>query len=306
MPLSRVATRILEPVDFPDQDQLDLKTSHENGDEEKNDNDLQLHQTLSLVAPPKSKCIQQIPNGGLQAWLQVLGSFVLFHNTWGVTNAFGVFQSFYVNTGYIQSSPSDISIIGAVQAFFLLGFGLLTGPLFDKGYFYHLLAAGSFLTVFGVMMTSLCKEYWQVLLARESPEHLCFFRAYFIRGHMRRPRIGMPLCSIRCHYSHIFHDEEDFRHRHSSYGGLDRRHYLSHHVLLLAANHRLPMGCKSYRLHDARYLQHLDRRYASEDAYKREEENVRSGRLQGAAFHALRPWSGDGLRRRLHPILLHL
>ena len=84
----------------------------------------------------------------------------------GVTNAFGVFQAFYTSSGYIQSSPSDISIIGAVQAFFLLGSGLITGPLFDRGYFYHLLAVGSFLTVFGMMMTSLCTEYWQVLLAR--------------------------------------------------------------------------------------------------------------------------------------------
>jgi hypothetical protein len=170
MALTRVTTRILEPVDFPDQDQHDGRSSHKKGNEEKNDNDLELNRTLSLVAPVKSKCIQQIPNGGLQAWLQVLGSFVLFHNTWGVTNAFGVFQTFYVNSGYIQSSPSDISIIGAIQAFCLLGFGLFTGPLFDKGYFYHLLAAGSFLTCFGVMMTSLCKEYWQVLLARKSPK----------------------------------------------------------------------------------------------------------------------------------------
>lgn len=91
---------------------------------------------------------------------------------------------------------------------------------------------------------------------------------------MRRPRIGMPLCPFRCHYSHVFHDEEAFRYRHSSYRRLDRRYYLSHHVLLLTAHHWLSMGGQSHRLHDARYLQHLDRCHASEDAYKREEEDV--------------------------------
>jgi len=31
------------------------------------------------------------PNGGLQAWLQVVGSWCLFFNTWGLLNTFGVF-----------------------------------------------------------------------------------------------------------------------------------------------------------------------------------------------------------------------
>jgi hypothetical protein len=29
------------------------------------------------------------PNGGLKAWLQVLGGFFLFFNTWGILNTFG-------------------------------------------------------------------------------------------------------------------------------------------------------------------------------------------------------------------------
>ena len=32
------------------------------------------------------------PNGGLQAWLQVVGSWCLFFNTWGLLNTFGVFS----------------------------------------------------------------------------------------------------------------------------------------------------------------------------------------------------------------------
>ena len=44
--------------------------------------------------------------------------------------------------------------------------GALTGPIYDAGYFRHLLVVGSFLIVFGQMMLSLCTEYWQVLLAQ--------------------------------------------------------------------------------------------------------------------------------------------
>ena len=34
-----------------------------------------------------------IPNGGLLAWLQVVGTFFLFFNVSGITNSFGVFQT---------------------------------------------------------------------------------------------------------------------------------------------------------------------------------------------------------------------
>jgi hypothetical protein len=84
MALERVATRICEPADFPEQDEHDRESSHGDASEEKKEEGLDLSHTLSLVAPVKSKCIREIPNGGLQAWLQVLGSWVLFHNTWFV------------------------------------------------------------------------------------------------------------------------------------------------------------------------------------------------------------------------------
>lgn len=44
--------------------------------------------------------------------------------------------------------------------------GFITGPLFDIGYAYHLLYVGSFLVVFGMFMTSLCSQFWQVMLAQ--------------------------------------------------------------------------------------------------------------------------------------------
>ena len=40
------------------------------------------------------------------------------------------------------------------------------GPLFDHGYFRSLILIGSFGVVFGMMMTSLCTKYWQIVLSQ--------------------------------------------------------------------------------------------------------------------------------------------
>ncbi|OJJ54790.1 hypothetical protein ASPSYDRAFT_160147 [Aspergillus sydowii CBS 593.65] len=106
------------------------------------------------------------PNGGLVAWLHVAGGFMLFFNTWGMMNTFGVFQTYYESGALFHRSSSDISWIGSVQATMLLMVGFITGPIYDRGYLRPLLIAGSFGIVFGLMMLSLCKEYWQILLAQ--------------------------------------------------------------------------------------------------------------------------------------------
>ncbi|KAL4748264.1 hypothetical protein BDW72DRAFT_180887 [Aspergillus terricola var. indicus] len=106
------------------------------------------------------------PNGGLVAWLHVVAGFMLFFNTWGMLNTFGVFQTYYESGALFHRSSSDISWIGSIQAFMLLLVGFITGPIYDRGYLRALLTVGSFGIVFGTMMLSLCKEYWQVLLAQ--------------------------------------------------------------------------------------------------------------------------------------------
>jgi MFS family permease len=44
--------------------------------------------------------------------------------------------------------------------------GVLSGPAFDAGYFRYLIALGTFMIPFGFMMTSLCRTYWQTMLAQ--------------------------------------------------------------------------------------------------------------------------------------------
>ncbi len=43
---------------------------------------------------------------------------------------------------------------------------ILTGPLYDLGYLHSMVNVGTFAIVFGMMMTSLCRKYWQFVLAQ--------------------------------------------------------------------------------------------------------------------------------------------
>lgn len=115
---------------------------------------------------PSVNNIKLVPNGGLNAWLQVISSFFVFFNTWGIVNAFGIYQTYYEHGILVGSSPSDISWIGSLSAFLLMLTGTFAGPIYDKGYIRELMGVGSFLIVFGQMMLSLSSEYWHVLLSQ--------------------------------------------------------------------------------------------------------------------------------------------
>ncbi|GAM84094.1 hypothetical protein ANO11243_020860 [Dothideomycetidae sp. 11243] len=124
--------------------------------------------SLKSSAPPADSVndVSSIPDGGLVAWLQVLGSFFLFFNNWGIINAFGVYQTYYMTQLLPHETPAAISWIGSVQAFLLDFTGPLMGPIYDAGYFRPLILVGSFLVVFGHMMLSLSTTYWQVFLSQ--------------------------------------------------------------------------------------------------------------------------------------------
>ena len=106
------------------------------------------------------------PDGGLWAWLQVLAGFCAFFNTWGMLNTFGIFQTYYESGALFVESSSNISWIGAIQAYCVLCIGMLSGPIYDRGHYRLLLLTGTFMIVFGFMMLSICKTFWEALLAQ--------------------------------------------------------------------------------------------------------------------------------------------
>ncbi|KAM0259094.1 hypothetical protein ACHAQJ_003465 [Trichoderma viride] len=104
------------------------------------------------------------PDGGITAWVHVLLMHIVFFNTWGVANGYGVFQEYYTQT--LGKPQSSISWIGSVQVFFLFSVGVIAGRLTDAGYFRITFACGVFFQLLGIFMTSLCQTYWQIFLAQ--------------------------------------------------------------------------------------------------------------------------------------------
>ncbi|WYZ41827.1 hypothetical protein EsH8_V_000722 [Colletotrichum jinshuiense] len=109
------------------------------------------------------------PDGGLKAWLQVLGSFFIYFNTWGLVASFGSFQAYYEDELLKDYSPFAISSVGSLQSFLMVFLGCFAGPIFDLGYARQLIWAGPTLIVLGTVAQSFSTNLWQLLLA----EGLC-------------------------------------------------------------------------------------------------------------------------------------
>ena len=90
---------------------------HDGGDVEANAAG-SLHQVrtgTSLRQVPSSKPsvnnIRSVPNGGTIAWLQVLASFFLFFNSWGIVNTFGMSRTWLVTFIFDNLANDPVRII---------------------------------------------------------------------------------------------------------------------------------------------------------------------------------------------------
>ncbi|RHZ65225.1 hypothetical protein CDV55_102676 [Aspergillus turcosus] len=97
-----------------------------------------------------------------RANLTILGSFTGFFCTVGFLNSFGIFEEYYAKNQLADKSESTIAWLGALSIFFVFSVSVVSGPLLDA----FGPRAGSFGTVFSIMMTSLCKEFYQFILAQ--------------------------------------------------------------------------------------------------------------------------------------------
>lgn len=142
-----------------------MLTPEKPGSSERSDGDpsIDLEQTIPLEQPSPTQKYQP-PDGGFEAWTQVLLTHIVFFNTWGVANGYGIFQQYY--TQALGENASSISWIGSVQVFFLFFIGVPAGRLTDGGHFRVTFACGVFLQLLGIFMTSLSKSYWQIFLAQ--------------------------------------------------------------------------------------------------------------------------------------------
>ncbi|VUC35871.1 unnamed protein product [Clonostachys rosea] len=138
-----------------------LQLGRSDPETEKATTDLESNQELpeNNTAVPNA-----VPDGGLRAWVQVLLMHIVFMNTWGVANGYGVFQEYY--TQHLSESQSTISWIGSVQVCLLFLVGVVAGRITDAGFFRIVFTIGVLLQVLGIFLASLTSKYWQVFLSQ--------------------------------------------------------------------------------------------------------------------------------------------
>ncbi|KZT43090.1 MFS general substrate transporter [Sistotremastrum suecicum HHB10207 ss-3] len=133
--------------------------------------------TLSTVQESKGKLVddqvldeQNEPDvdtdGGLEGWLTVLGAFLVQVVNMGHATGFAAYEEFYKTDYLDQVSSSGISWIGSTQVSLLSAMSLVSGPLFDKGYFRYMMSGSSVFYALCNFMLSLAhrNKFYQVYL----------------------------------------------------------------------------------------------------------------------------------------------
>ncbi|KAF2709681.1 MFS general substrate transporter [Pleomassaria siparia CBS 279.74] len=120
------------------------------------------------------------PEGGRDAWLALLGAFCCLFCSFGWINCVGVFQNYYQSNQLKDYTPSTVAWITSCEIFIMFFPGPIVGFFYDNYGPRYLLIFGTFMHVFGIMMTSLSSEYYQFILSQGicSPLGLnCIFNA---------------------------------------------------------------------------------------------------------------------------------
>ncbi|KAI8720249.1 hypothetical protein NCS52_00469900 [Fusarium sp. LHS14.1] len=123
-----------------------------------------MEQVVRRVSPQPSFSSLTPPDGGWRAWSVCFSGHLVYMNTWGWVNSFGIFQAYYADK--LNRSVSEISWIGSISVFLLFFVGTLTGRLVDAGYFRYVFVTGILLQVVGVMVASVGSEYWHFFVAQ--------------------------------------------------------------------------------------------------------------------------------------------
>ncbi|KAH0497995.1 hypothetical protein TgHK011_005276 [Trichoderma gracile] len=124
------------------------------------------HHPSSAQGPSLSETeLEPAPDGGLRAWLVAFGAASIFFCCLGFSNSFGTFTEYYLSHQLSDHSPDDVAWIGSLSAFLQFFVGMVGGPLFDR-YGSLVIYPSAILYVVAVMILSLCKSYWQIMLVQ--------------------------------------------------------------------------------------------------------------------------------------------
>lgn len=97
------------------------------------------------------------PEGGREAWLVVLGSFLSMVSSFGIMNTLGVIQAHLVQDQLKGQDEGKIGWIFGVYSFLCFFGGIIIGPLFDSHGPRWLLLSGTVCLVSGLVAFAFCQ-----------------------------------------------------------------------------------------------------------------------------------------------------
>ena len=158
------------PLDTPDRSQLTMATVHGGQDvsvvhvktDEEGQNrpdPAQKTKTESVrqtEAPEYADSDNDFPEGGLRAWLVVLGSWLASFGALGISNTMATIHAYVSENQLADYSEGTIGWIFSLYMFLAFFCGIYIGPLFDRYGPKWLIAAGTICVVTALMLLSIC------------------------------------------------------------------------------------------------------------------------------------------------------
>lgn len=95
------------------------------------------------------------PEGGLRAWLVVLGCWLALVASLGLMNTLATFQSYLISHQLAQYGEGTVGWIFSIYTFVVFFLGLYIGPIFDKYGPRWIVMAGTVGIVAGMMLMSI-------------------------------------------------------------------------------------------------------------------------------------------------------
>lgn len=96
------------------------------------------------------------PEGGLEAWLVVFGSFCGLFASLGLMNSIAIFQTYTATNQLSNYNEGTVGWIYSIYTFLAFGCGVYIGPIFDKYGPRWLLLPGGVGIIASMMILSVC------------------------------------------------------------------------------------------------------------------------------------------------------
>lgn len=117
------------------------------------------------VQLPVEERTLQYPEGGLKAWMTVLGGFIGLLCAFGLINTMGAIESYVASHVLQGTNEVALSMVFSIFIFLIMAVMMVSGVLFDRYGYKELCISGTLLTCGGVFATGSCTQLYQFFLA---------------------------------------------------------------------------------------------------------------------------------------------